>query len=141
MGLILTHEEIVAYLQEQGLHHPLIEETLVYAQVMPTVGQFFLFGQYAQLVKGSYFVLGLDEDQVVLLPLHKVTGKIDRKVEPMFIPFNKIDDIKIKNGMMWYSVTIQGEGHELPLKLAKHALGMKWHKNNLAPVLKMLENI
>lgn len=141
MGLILSHEEILDYLEENNLRNDLTEGALVYAQVMPSAGQFLLFGPYAQLVKGSYFVLTVDKERLILIPLHKLTGKIDRKVDPMFIPFAEIEQIKIKNGLLWYTVTIVGEGQELPLKLSKNAVGMKWHKNNLEPTIHILENM
>lgn len=141
MSLVLKKEDVVEYLEEKGLLNSFTKETIVYAQIMPSTAQVFLLGAYAQLVKGNYFAMCIDEKRVILIQLSKVSGKINRKVDPMFIPFEEIEDVKIKNGILMYTVTIQGEGQELPLKLSKKALGMKWHVANLEHVLTRLENL
>lgn len=142
MGLILKEEDIVEYLQEKELFSPSTKDTIVYAQIMPSAGQFFLFGAYAQLVKGDYFAMCLDEKRIILIQLSKVSGKINRKIEPIFIPFEEIKKVHIKNGVLMYTITLFGdEGEEVPLKLSKTSIGMAWHKNHIENVLKRLQSV
>lgn len=142
MGLILKEEDIIEYLQENKLLNLSTKHTIVYAQIMPSVGQFFLFGAYAQLVKGDYFAMCLDEEQVILIPLSKVSGKINRKVEPIMIPFEDIERVHIKKGVLMYTITLFGkEGEEVPLKLSKQSIGMAWHKNHIENVLERLQAV
>lgn len=139
MALVLTIKEIIEHLEQLGLWNPATERTVVYAQVNPSMGQFFLFGAYAQLIKGKYFVMCLEENRVILIPLSKLSGKIDKKLEPIFIPHEELEGVYIKRGKMMHTVIFIGEEEELPLNLSKVAVGMKWHKNNLETVMTELE--
>ncbi|UJF15549.1 hypothetical protein LZ578_11390 [Jeotgalibaca sp. MA1X17-3] len=142
MGLVLKEEDIKEYLQEKGLLNSFTKDTIVYAQIMPSAGQFFLFGAYTQLVKGDYFAMCLDEKQIVLIQLNKLSGKINRKIEPILLPFEEIKSVHIKNGILMYTITLFGEkGEEVPLKLSKTSIGMAWHKNHLENVLKRLQSV
>lgn len=141
MGLVLTIDEIHTHLTELGLMSPELEETLVYAQVTPSAGSLFLFGAYAQMLKGAYFVMGLEKERIVLIPLNKISGKIDKKLEPIFIPHEELDGVFIKRGKIQHSVTFLGEDQELPLKLGNIVMGMKWHKEHLQHTLGELEKL
>lgn len=142
MGLVLKKEDVVEYLKEKGLLNAATEDSIVYAQIMPSAGQFFLFGAYAQLVKGNYFAMCMGENQVILIQLSKLSGKINRKVAPILILFEEIEKVHIKDGILMYTITLFGdEGEELPLKLNKKAIGMTWHKNNLENVLSRMKSI
>ncbi|MGO4994194.1 hypothetical protein [Jeotgalibaca porci] len=131
MGLILKIEEVHEHLAAFNLLTPELQETLVYAQVMPSTGQFLLFGAYATLINGAYYVMGLEKERVVLVPLNKLTGKIDKKIEPIFIPHGELVDVQCKKGRMMNSVTFTGDEQELTVKISKVAMGMRWHKDNI----------
>lgn len=131
MGLILQIDEVHEHLKSHNLLTPELKETLVYAQVMPSTGQLLLFGQYAALINGAYYVMGLEADRAVLVPLNKLTGKIDKKVDPVFIPYTELVDVHVKNGRIMNSVTFTGDEQELTVKITKMALGMRWHKENM----------
>lgn len=141
MGLILSIDEINEHMDQLGLLNPQTKRTLVYGQVMPNAGQLFLFGAYAQLVKGAYFVMSLEENRIILIPLSKISGKIDKKAEPIFIPHEELEGIILKNGMMMHSATFLGKEQELTLKFAKNGIGMKWHKENLNNTMRELEKL
>lgn len=132
MALVLKVEEIHQHLSDYDLLNPQIKETLVYGQVMPSTGQLLLLGAYATLINGAYFVMGLEKDRVVLIPLHKITGKIDKKLDPIFIPHEDLVDIFVKDGRMMNSVTFTGEDQQLTVKISKIVMGMPWHKANIA---------
>ncbi|MGP6140123.1 MULTISPECIES: hypothetical protein [unclassified Jeotgalibaca] len=132
MALVLKVEEIYQHLSEYDLLNPQIKQTLVYAQVMPTTGQFLLLGAYATLISGAYFVMALEEERVVLIPLHKITGKIDKKLAPIFIPREELVDVYVKEGRMMNSVSFTGEDQQLTVKLSKVVIGMAWHKENMS---------
>lgn len=129
--MILKIEEVHQHLEERNILTPELKETLVYAQVMPSTGQLLLFGSYATLMNGAYYVMGLEADRVVLVPLNKLTGKIDKKIEPIFIPHEELVDVYSKKGRMMNSVTFTGDEQALTLKISKVALGMRWHKDNM----------
>ena len=131
MGLILQIEEVHQHLEDHSLLTPELKETLVYAQVMPSTGQLLLFGSYATLMNGAYYVMGLEAERVVLVPLNKLTGKIDKKVEPVFIPHEELVDVYSKKGRMMNSVTFTGDEQALTVKISKVALGMRWHKEHI----------
>lgn len=139
MGLMLQEAEVLARLEEFGLRNENTEQTMVYAQVMPNMGSYFLWGPYAQLVKGQYFVMCLDEDRVILIPLGKVSGKIDKKLDPIVIPKEELDEVKVKRGRMMHTVKLKGDEVELPLKLSAIAMGLPWHKRNLGRVMEELQ--
>ncbi|APZ49461.1 hypothetical protein BW721_07090 [Jeotgalibaca sp. PTS2502] len=130
MGLILTIDEIHEHMEGLGLLNEQTSKSLLYGQVMPTTGQWLFFGNYALLAKGAYYVFAMEEERIILIPLGKMSGKINKKVDPIFIPFDELEEIKIKGGLM-HSVTFLSQENELTLKFAKHGLGMKWHKENL----------
>lgn len=139
MGLMLQEEEVLARLEEFGLRNANTAETMVYAQVMPNMGAYFLWGAYAQIVKGQYFVMCLDEDRVILLPLGKISGKIDKNLDPIVVPMAELDEIQVKRGRMMHTVKLKGDEMELPLKLSAIAMGLPWHKRNLDRVMKQLQ--
>ena len=142
MALILKEEDVKEYLEKEGMLNSFTEDTIVYAQILPSTAQFFILGASAQLVKGNYFAMCIDKNQIILIQLSKITGKINQKVEPMIIPFDEINSVHIKDGLLLYTITFQGEeGEKLSLKLSKKAVGMQWHKNNLEPVLQRLRNL
>lgn len=139
MALTLQEADVLARLEEFGLRNANTEQTMVYAQVMPNMGSYFLLGPYAQLFKGQYFVMCLDGDRVILIPLGKLSGKIDKKLDPIVIPQEELEQVTIKRGRMMHTVKLKGEGMELPLKLSKVAMGLSWHKNNLERTMEQLQ--
>lgn len=139
MGLMLSEKEIMTYLDAKGLLSPMTESTAVWAQIMPSVGSLVVFGAYAQLLKGSYFILCMEEDKVVLLPVHKVTGKMDTKKEPIIIPFEELDSVEVGKNVLLHKVTFTAGEQVMPLKINKIAAGTKWHKNNLEKALVEIE--
>lgn len=141
MGLILSIDEIHEHMAQLGSLNERTERTLVYAQLAPSVGEFFLLGAYAQLIKGGYFVMSLEEDSIIIIPLGKLSGKINKKSEPIIIPHEELDGIQLKKGMMIYKVLLLSEEHELPLRLSKVTMGMKWHKENLEHTMDELEKL
>ncbi len=139
MGLMLSEKEIIAYLDANSLLNPMTESTAVWAQIMPSTGSLLVFGAYAQLLKGSYFVLCMEQDKVILLPVHKVTGKMDYKKEPLIIPFEELDSVEVGKNMLLHKVTFTAGEQILPLKINKMATGTKWHKNHLEKALAEVE--
>ncbi|MER2226629.1 MAG: hypothetical protein ABS916_06180 [Carnobacterium sp.] len=135
MGLMLSEKEILANLEDNGLLSPMTESTAVWAQIMPSTGSLVLFGAYAQLAKGSYFILCMEQDKVILLPVHKVTGKIDAKKEPIIMPFEELDSVEVGKNALLHKVTFTAGERVMPLKINKIAAGTKWHKNNLEKAL------
>lgn len=141
MGLVLSFEEIQEHMNQHGLWNSYTEQTVIYAQVNPTAGQVFLFGGYAQLLKGQYYVMSLEKDRIILLPLGKLSGKIDKKLDPVIIPHEELEGIYIKKGKMMNTVILLGEEEELPLKISKVVMGMKWHKERLDFTMQELEKL
>lgn len=139
MGLMLSEKEILANLEANGLLSPMTESTAVWAQIMPSTGSLVLFGAYAQLAKGSYFILCMEQDKVILLPVHKVTGKIDAKKEPIIMPFEELDSVEVGKNALLHKVTFTAGERVMPLKINKFAAGTKWHKNNLETALAEIE--
>lgn len=135
MGLMLSENEIVEYLDTKGLLSSMTESTAVWAQIMPSVGSLLVFGAYAQLAKGSYFILCMENDKVILLPVHKVTGKMDSKKEPLIIPFEELESVEVGKNSLMHKVTFTAGEQILPLKINKQAMGTKWHKNHLKKAL------
>ena len=135
MGLMLSEKEILANLEANGLLSPMTESTAVWAQIMPSTGSLVLFGAYAQLAKGSYFILCMEQDKVILLPVHKVTGKIDAKKEPIILPFQELDSVEVGKNALLHKVTFTSGERVMSLKISKFAAGTKWHKNNLEKAL------
>lgn len=141
MALTLQEQDILKRLEEFGLRNEQTEQTAVYGQVMPSAGSYFFLGPYAALLKGQYFVLCLDEDRVILLPLGRLSGKIDKKLDPVIIPFQDLEEVKLKDGKLMQTVTLIGDGVKLPLKLSKVAVGLGWHKRNLPNVWQQLQAV
>ena len=135
MGLMLSEKEILANLEVNGLLSPMTESTAVWAQIMPSTGSLVLFGAYAQLAKGSYFILCMEQDKVILLPVHKITGKMDSKKEPIIMTFEELDSVEVGKNALLHKVTFTAGERVMPLKINKVAAGTKWHKDHLEKAL------
>lgn len=141
MGLILSIGEIHDHLAEHELLTRQVKDTLVYAQVMPSVAQYLLLSSYAMLINGAYFVMALQEDRIVIIPLNKITGKIDKKLAPIFIPHDELVEVTIKKGKIMDSITFSGEDQELTVKISKIIMGMSWHKENIGAFMAGIQTL
>lgn len=141
MGLILSIDDIHDHMKQLGILNEQTERTLVYAQISPSVGDLLLLGAYTQLIKGGYFVMCLETDSIIMIPLGKLSGKINKKSEPIIIPHTELEGVQVKKGKLLYKVLLLSEEHELPLQLSKVTMGMKWHKNHLEHTMNELEKL
>lgn len=81
----------------------------------------------------------MEQDKVILLPVHKVTGKVDAKKEPIILPFEELDSVEVGKNVLLHKVTFTAGERVMPLKINKVATGTKWHKNNLEKALAEIE--
>lgn len=141
MGLGVTREEIETYLQEQGIADPSVLDTAVLAELAMNLKDLMIFGGYAQLVKGQYFIMGASEEAIYLITLKKLTGKINHKVPAIKIPVNELEEIIVKRGTLQHSIAFLGHTQEMRVRVAKIAVGAKFHGQNIENLLTKLETI
>lgn len=109
-------------------HHATLLATL-----KPTVGAYNNgMGDYMNTMREH--VLHLNSSGIAIIPIDDRRGKMIED-ELLFIPNEKIVQLKMNMKLMSLTFTIDTEAGELVYKVRRSVLGAPWHKENLAFIL------
>ncbi len=109
-------------------HHATLLATL-----KPTVGAYHNgMGDYMNTMREH--VLHLNSSGIAIIPIDDRRGKMIED-ELLFIPNEKIAQLKMNMKLMSLTFTIDTEDGELVYKVRRSVLGAPWHKENLAFIL------
>lgn len=109
-------------------HHATLLATL-----KPTVGAYNNgMGDYMNTMREH--VLHLNSSGIAIIPIDDRRGKMVED-ELLFIPNEKIVQLKMNMKLMSLTFTIDTEAGELVYKVRRSVLGAPWHKENLAFIL------
>lgn len=126
MNNAINKQAIEEYLSALGRPN---SENYLYAYIMPSNIDQLIFGPISALNIENLIVAFYKED-LVLIPL-TLTGDFASDYDPLIIPKADIADIKIKKGLMQYTLTIVTAQGDLKLKLSKKILGQAWQGDNI----------
>lgn len=109
-------------------HHATLLATL-----KPTVGAYNNgMGDYMNTMREH--VLHLNSSGIAIIPIDDRRGKMLAD-ELLFLPNEKIGQLKMNMKLMSLTFTIDTEAGELVYKVRRSVLGAPWHKENLAFIL------
>lgn len=107
-----------------------VNQNFVYGYTEPGLLSSFTYGALASLVDMKFYLLFFSSDEIILVGL-TMMGQFSG--DHARIPYEDIDYLKVKKGLVQYKITIKIKGEKkLTFKSNKVIAGIKWQKNNLA---------
>lgn len=126
MNNALNEQAIEKYLATIGRF---ISQNFLYVYMMPSNLDIALLGGFS-FVNMQGFIIAFYKNDVLLIPLTKM-GDFDITRKPIVIDRSSIYKIKVKKGIMQYTITILTSKGNLKLNCSKKIISKSWQSNNL----------